>query len=476
MQQVETRHRDPMPDVLTAAQQIRQGMRSSVSLVTLCLQRIETHNPTLNAFGDVFARAALQDAEACDREAAAGNWRGPLHGVPFGIKDLFSTAGLRTTKGSLTSLEHVPDCDAPIIARLKAAGGILLGKTATTEFGWTGASYSRVFGHGRNPWNTALTSGGSSSGSAISVAAHLVPGALGSDGGGSVRIPGAFCGLFALKASLGRIPTWPWSATEMLSHAGPLTRTVRDSALLFDILSGPDARDHQALPEKNESWLARCDAPLPRFRVAYAATLFNTPVDAEIAARVEEAVVKMAQGLDIELIPLELDWISPFETFNTLWTGGRGVAYGAALHDQMDLLDPGFATLIARARTLSLGDYLNAQKQRAAFAQTVHALFDSIDLLVMPTLPVQPFAADRQTPEDQPAGDSGVEWARWTPFTWPFNLTGNPAATVPCGMTSQGLPVGMQVIGRRYAEGDVLQFCAAFEALLPWAHRLPPQA
>ncbi len=476
MQRENSDHRDSMPDVLTAAKQIRQGELSSVSLVELCLQRIKTHNPTLNAFGDVFEQAALREAKACDLEAAEGNWRGPLHGVPFGIKDLFSTAGLRTTKGSLTSLEYVPESDAPIIARLKAAGAILLGKTATTEFGWTGSSYSRVFGHGRNPWNTDLNSGGSSSGSAISVAAHLVPGALGSDGGGSVRIPGAFCGLFALKASLGRIPTWPWSATEMLSHAGPLTRTVRDSALLFDILSGPDPRDHQALPAKNESWLARCDEPLPHFRVAYAATMFNTVVDTEIAAQVELAVETMAHGLPIELIPIELDWESPFETFNTLWTGGRGVAYGSALHEQMDQLDPGFATLIERSKTIGLADYLNAQKERAAFANKVHALFAEVDLLVMPTLPVQPFAADRQSPEGQPEGDSGVEWARWTPFTWPFNLTGNPAATIPCGMTSQGLPVGMQVIGRRYAEGDVLQFCAAFEELLPWAQHLPPQA
>lgn len=152
------------------------------------------------------------------------------------------------------------------------------------------------------------------------------------------------------------------------------------------------------------------------------------------------------------------------------------MAYGAALHQQMDLLDPGFATLIERSKSIGLADYLSAQKQRAAFANSVHALFEDIDLLVMPTLPVQPFAADRQTPADQPEGDSGVEWARWTPFTWPFNLTGNPAATLPCGMTSQGLPVGLQVIGRRYAEGDVLQFCAAIEDLLPWAQHLPPQA
>jgi aspartyl-tRNA(Asn)/glutamyl-tRNA(Gln) amidotransferase subunit A len=462
-----------MPDLLTAAAQIRHGERSSVALVESCLQQIKTHNPTLNAFGDVYDQQALAEAEICDRERQQGTLRGPLHGVPFGIKDLFSTAGLRTRKGSLTAMDNVPDSDAPIIARLKAAGAIIIGKTATTEFGWTGSSYSRVYGHGRNPWDPSLTSGGSSSGSAISVAARMVPAALGSDGGGSVRIPGAFCGIFALKASLGRIPTWPWSATEMLSHAGPMTRTVRDSALLFDLLSGPDARDHQALPAKTESWLERCDAPLSPLRVHYSPTLFNTPVDARIAACVEQAVEQMAHALPITLTAKPLSWQSPFDTFDTLWSGGRGIAYGAALRQQLDQLDPGFAALIERAQRIDLADYLNAQKQRAHFASQVHALFDEVDLLITPTLPILPFAADRHVPPGQPHGDSGVEWARWTPFTWPFNLSGNPAATVPCGFTPEGLPVGLQVIGRRYAEGEVLQFCAALEALMPWDQHSP---
>lgn len=463
-----------MPDLLTAAQRIRQGELSANALAMTCLERIKTHNATFNAFGDVYHDEALREAEQLDREAQRGKFRGPLHGVPFGVKDLFSTAGLRTTKGSLTSLDNVPDADAPIISRLKAAGAIIIGKTATTEFGWTGSGYSRVFGHGRNPWDPALTSGGSSSGSAISVAARMVPAALGSDGGGSVRIPGAFCGIFALKASLGRIPTWPWSATEMLSHAGPMTRTVRDSALLYDILSGPDARDHQALPDKNESWLARCDRPLPKLRVCYSPTLFDTPVEQSIAEQVEQAISRMAEALPVVITRQLQSWKSPFDVFDTLWTGGRGVAYGNALKSQMDRLDPGFAALIEKSQQISLADYLNAQKQRAAFAGQVHALFDQFDLLITPTLPVLPFAADRQTPEGQAAGGSGVEWARWTPFTWPFNLSGNPAATLPCGFTPEGLPVGLQVIGRRYAEGDVLQFCAALEALMPWDQHLPP--
>ncbi|MEQ7921768.1 amidase family protein [Xanthomonas sp. WHRI 1810A] len=464
----------PMPTVIEAAASIRDGGITPVQLVEASLSSIQTHNATLNAFGDVYADAALTQARKLTEEAEVGLYRGPLHGIPFGIKDLFSTAGLRTTKGSLTALDNVPVQDAPIIRRLKEAGAIILGKTATTEFGWTGASTSRVFGNGRNPWNPQLTSGGSSSGSAIAVAAHMVPASLGSDGGGSVRIPGSFCGAFALKGSLGRIPTWPWSATEMLSHAGPITRTVRDSALLFDILSGPDPLDHQALPAPTESYLARCDQPLRALRVGYCPTLFETPVDPVIASAVEAAVQQMAQALPIKVTTLTLDWQDPLATFETLWVGGRGIAYGQALVNQMDQLDPGFAELIKRSADYDLAGYLKAVQQRAAFANQVHALFKDVDLLLMPTLPILPFSADGVAPEGYVGQDGAVPWARWTPFTYPFNITGNPAASIPCGFSPSGLPIGLQVVGPRFADAEVLQFCAAFEALAPWHQHLPP--
>ena len=463
-----------MPTVIDAAAGIREGVLTPVQLVEASLESVKTHNRTLNAFGDVYTQAALEQAQTLTEEARAGVYRGPLHGIPFGIKDLFSTANLRTTKGSLTGLDNVPMQDAPIIRRLKAAGAIILGKTATTEFGWTGASTSRVFGNGRNPWNPQLTSGGSSSGSAIAVAARMVPASLGSDGGGSVRIPGAFCGAFALKGSLGRIPTWPWSATEMLSHAGPITRTVRDSALLFDILSGPDPLDHQALPAPTESYLLRCDQPLRPLRVGYCATLFDTPVDPVIASAVEAAVQKLAQVLPVEIIPLTLDWQDPLATFETLWVGGRGIAYGQALANRMDELDPGFADLIKRSAEYDLAGYLKAVQQRAAFANQVHGLFEAFDLLLMPTLPILPFSADGVAPQGYVGQDGAVPWARWTPFTYPFNISGNPAASLPCGFSPSGLPIGLQVVGPRFADADVLQFCAAFEDQFPWDQHLPP--
>lgn len=463
-----------MPTVIQARQQLDADALTSVELVNASLEAIKSHNHTLNAFGDVYAQDALEQARQRDEEADSDRIRGPLHGIPFGIKDLFSTAGLRTTKGSLTSLDTVPLKDAPIIERLKAAGAIIIGKTATTEFGWTGASVSRIFGNGRTPWNPRLTSGGSSSGSAIAVAARMVPAALGSDGGGSVRIPGSFCGLFALKGSLGRIPTWPWSATEMLSHAGPMTRTVRDSALLFDILSGPHPLDHQALPAPGESFLARCDQPLGKLRVGYVPTLFETPVDADITAAIEAAIENISANLPVQVSAVSLDWPDPLATFETLWVGGRGTVYGRALADRMDDLDPGFANLVRQSARYDLARYLQAVEQRAAFANRVHALFEDYDLLLMPTLPILPFKADDVAPADSHDQEGAVPWARWTPFTYPFNLSGNPAANIPCGFSPCGLPVGLQVVGRRFADADVLQFCAAFEAISPWDQHVPP--
>ncbi len=231
---------------------------------------------------------------------------------------------------------------------------------------------------------------------------------------------GAFCGAFALKGTLGRIPTWPWSATEMLSHAGPITRTVRDSALLFDILSGPDPLDHQALPAPGESFLDRCDQPLKPLRIGYCPTLFDTPVDPEIAAAVEPPWPRLAR---------HLDWADPLATFETLWIAGRGIAYGKGLAQQMDQLDPGFAELIRRSAQYDLSDYLHAMQQRAAFANQVHALFEDYDLLLMPTLPILPFAADEVAPAGYIGQYSALPWraGRRLPTLSIFPATRRPA-------------------------------------------------
>lgn len=260
----------------------------------------------------------------------------------------------------------------------------------------------------------------------------------------------------------------------MLSHAGPITRTVRDSALLFDVLAGPDSRDHQALPAAAGSYLARCEEPLKRVRVAFCPTLFGVDVDPEISRVVGAAVERIARALPIDLETPVLGWHDPLPTFETLWVAGRGIVYGQTLKNCADQLDPGFARLIGRASDYSLEDYLTAIQRRATFACQVHALFDAYDFLLTPTLPILPFDADLIAPPELDTHDSALPWACWTPFTYPFNLSGNPAASLPCGWSDTGLPVGLQVVGPRFADADVLQFCSAIEAIMPWAHRIPP--
>lgn len=465
------------PSVTEAAALIRDGALSPEDLVRDALERIDSWNDATNAFCTVYAEQALSQARSAAEAVARGERLGALHGIPIGVKDLFYTAGLRTTRGSRAFEAFVPDADAPIIERVKAAGAILIGKTTTPEFGWTAASTSRLFGPTRNPWNPALTTGGSSSGSAAAVAARMVPATLGTDGGGSVRVPAAFCGIFAMKGSLGRIPVWPWSATEALSHAGPMTLTVADSAYLFDVLKGPHPKDHGCLPDDGLSYCDEIKRPVEGMRVAYVPSLFGTRVDSGIAAQVASAARVVERELDCHVDLVEPDWPDPFEIFETIWVGGRGVVYGRAVGDRHAELDPGFAHLIDASRQIDLQQYLDATRARAQFSNRVQALLEQYDLLIMPSVPILPFPADRSGPETGPYADSRspVAWARWTPFSYPFNLTGNPAASLPCGW-SDGLPVGLQVVGRRFDDASVLRLSAAFEEARPWRDRKPDVA
>ena len=452
------------PELAQISREIRSGSLTAESLVTRSLEAIKTKNQSVNAFSDVYVEESLAAARACDREAAEGKWRGPLHGVPIGVKDLFLTEGRRTARGSAAFRDYVPDRSAPIVERIEAAGAIIIGKTTTTELGWSGSSVSELYGPTRNPWNRDLTSGGSSSGSAAAIAAGMVPCALGSDGGGSVRIPASFCGIFAMKGSLARIPTYPWSATEMLSHAGPMTRTAADSAYLFDLLKGPDPRDHNALPDDGLDYVADAVDPAG-LKIAYAPTLFGVEVDPEVERVVTDAVAKIGNALGRGAVEVAPDWQDPIRIFETLWVAGRGQAYGRlADHDGFG---SGFRTLIEASRAYDLADYLDAMKARADFAATVHGFFEDYDLLLLPTVPILPFDAELEAPPDCVGPSAVLRWTAWTPFTYPFNLSGNPAASMPVGTSSSGLPIGLQVVGRRHADLSVLSFCRALEATFP---------
>jgi aspartyl-tRNA(Asn)/glutamyl-tRNA(Gln) amidotransferase subunit A len=460
--------------VSEAVANIRRGAISCEELMRHCLERIASLNPTVNAFSSVFEETAIIAARNCDSDAHEGKWRGPLHGIPVGVKDLFLTKGLITARGSRAFANHVPTENSPVIDRILQAGGIIIGKTTTTELGWSGSSVSEFYGCTRNPWNLELTSGGSSSGSAAALAAGMVPVTLGSDGGGSLRIPASFCGVFAMKGSLGRVPAYPWSATEMLSHAGPMTRTVKDSQIMFDILKGPDWRDHLSLPDEGLKY-QDVSANLKSLRIVFAPSLFGYKMNAGIAATIANAVEEICKNLDVTIDKVEPGWGDPIEIFETLWVAGRGVAYGGQIEDHSEF-GSGFRNLIEHSKKYGLADYLHAMKCRAQFSQSVHAFFDDVDILLMPTVPEEAFDASLEGPAGMTGKSAALPWTAWTPFTYPFNLSGNPAASMPCGFTPEGMPVGLQVIGRRFEDSTVLAFCRELEKAFSWTDSTPPIA
>ena len=457
------------------AREMAHGVRrldlSPVELVRASLEAISKVDGQLNAWCEVLADRALAQAAELEREALQGQWRGAWHGVPIGVKDLFLTAGVPTRRGSLLYRDAIPTEDSPVVQRMVDAGAVVVGKNTTPESGWKASSNSPLYGVTRNPWNPLLTAGGSSSGSAVAVASGTVPMSLGSDGGGSLRIPAAFCGIFSLKPTLGRVPTYPLSASEQLSHAGAMTRTVADCAMAMDTLKGPHLLDPNSLPDDGQSLLVALeDRPEP-VRVALVPTLFARALDPQIKRCVEAAFARIGQMPGFRCAEFTPDWPDPIDIFDRLWVA-RGAPYLRQDARSRSSMDPGLARMVERAAQLDLAGHLQALQERAAFSRRVARDFEHFDLIVTPMVPIQPFPAERDGPVDMDESPP-VPWARWTPFSYPFNLTGQPAASLPCGWTESGLPVGLQVVGPRFADRLVLQACAAFEASLDGLSRRP---
>jgi aspartyl-tRNA(Asn)/glutamyl-tRNA(Gln) amidotransferase subunit A len=448
---------------------IRSKKLSPVEVVEAVLSRIEVLNPRLNAYCTVTAETARAEARASEAAVMRGDPLGPLHGVPISVKDLVITRGVRTTFGSRIYEANMPEEDAPLVERLKAAGAILLGKTTTPEFGWKGATDSPLFGISRNPWNLDRTPGGSSGGAGAAVAAGLAPLAVGTDGGGSIRIPGSFCGVFGLKPTYGLVPVYPASATGTLSHAGPMTRTVRDAALMLQVMAGPDDRDPLSFPLTRQDTAAGLEGGLRGLRVAWSPTLGYAVVDSEVRI-LTEAAAKRFGDLGCHLAQLDRVFDDPDPIWSPLFYGG----IAGRLHDSMeewrDRMDPGLVQVVEEGSRISAIQLGKAALARAAFTEQVRRFFSHYDLLLTPTLAVPPFAAGLERPPDDRAGSR----LAWVAFTYPFNLTGQPAATVPCGFTKDGLPIGLQIVGRRLMDATVLKAAAAFEAAAPWADRRPP--
>jgi aspartyl-tRNA(Asn)/glutamyl-tRNA(Gln) amidotransferase subunit A len=460
---------------LELAAQIRAKEISPVEVVDAVLARIERANPTLNAFCTLTADEARDAAQAAEVSVMTGEELGPLHGVPVSIKDLLFTRRLLTTGGSRLFADHVPEEDAVSVERLKGAGAIILGKTNTAEFGHKAVTDNPLFGITRNPWSPSLTPGGSSGGSGAAVAAGMGPLALGTDDGGSIRIPASFCGIYGLKPSFGRVPRGAgFPGWETLSHTGPMTRTVRDAALVLDALAGPDDRDRFSLPaDAGPSYLESCEGGLAGLSVAWSADLGHAIVDPEVALICAKAAEDFeALGCHVEVVTP--GWDNPEEIFRAIAPAEIYSAWGDRLEDGADRLDRSLVALLKYGEGITARQYLAATARRAEFWTEVQRFLARFDLLITPTVAVPAFPVAR--PAVKEIDGRPVSPLGWIPFCFPFNLTGQPAASVPVGFTSAGLPVGLQIVGRRFADRTVLAASAAFEAARPWAARRPPEA
>jgi aspartyl-tRNA(Asn)/glutamyl-tRNA(Gln) amidotransferase subunit A len=451
---------------------IRTKALSPVELMRAVLERIERLNPTLNCFCTLTAEAAMAAARDAEQAVMRGASLGPLHGIPVSIKDLAFTKGVRCMGGSFIFEHRVPTVDAPFVTRLAAAGAIMTGKTTTPEFGWVGLGDSPLTGSTRNPWNTAMNTGGSSAGAGAAAASGLGPLHHGSDGAGSIRIPSAFCGIFGLKPSFGRVAMWPVSNNDYTTHHGPMTRTVADAALMLSVMAGPDDWDRTSLEAAPDDYVGKLGAGIRGRRVAFSPTLDGLRVDPEVAMVVREAA-RVFETLGCVVDEVEPGWPPTYELIRGMWSAHYAGTYGHLLPEWRSRMDPGFVACIEDGFKVSAADYIRMRGRKMDIWDAVRPFFERYDLLLTPSLSVAAFPVQRLNPEHWPAPERPWDWIGWASFSYPFNFTGQPAATVPAGFTPAGLPVGLQIAGRRFADLTVLQASAAFEAARPWAQRRP---
>lgn len=451
---------------------IRKGELSPLELMRDTIDRIDHINPELNAFVALRPEEALAEARAMTEKIAAGETPGPLAGLPLGVKDLEDTVGMVTSYGSIPFKENTARSDSIQVARLKAAGAIVVGKTNTPEFGFTGFTKNRLHGTTRNPWHLDRTPGGSSGGAAAAISGGMVPLATGSDAGGSIRIPSSYSGCFGLKPTLGRIPVgpMPYVSYSAMIVMGPLTRSVRDAALYMDCTAGYHPADPHSLPNPQESYLLTIDDFPEKLKIAFSPDLGYAKVQKEVMTCVEAALKAFKEmGHEVDL------WTGGLPDTGDIWSPLVCTDIYAQLCDVLEThrADIGrtLVSVVDRTRDLTVAQMTSFQILRTELNRRLASLFDDFDLLLTPTMPTEAFAAEGPPPTEidgQPIPLLGA-----VAFTYPFNLSGHPAASVPAGLTSAGLPVGLQIVGPRHREDLILQAACAYEKLRPWAHKWP---
>lgn len=440
-----------------------------VDLLDDVIRRLDVLEPVLNTFACLDLKGARRDAEAAAKRQSTGTRLSPLDGIPTSIKDLIAQKGLPQRFGSRTTSDALVTEDAPSVARLRAAGAVLLGKSTTSEFGCKGVGDSPLTGITRNPWNTDLTPGGSSAGAAAMVASGLVPYALGTDGGGSIRIPASLTGIFGIKAQFARVPVYPTSATPTLAHVGPLARSVEDAIEVLRAISGFDTRDPFSVAGKLPI-LSRTTAEKP-LRIAYAPDLGYASPQPQVSKLVAAAVSKIADlGHDVTEVTHVMDdqldlWMSEFYA-------GAGTRLQSTVEEAPDLIDPAVLDMLRPALSQDMQDYYAKVFERFALRDKMRLFFETYDLLISPTLPCTAFGVGLNAPphwhEENPIG--------WVAYTYPFNLTGQPAASVPIGFSEEGLPVGLQIVGPSHGEAGVLALSAQYQRAHSTLHIRPPLA
>lgn len=470
-----------LPDARAIVSGVISGSFSACEIVKAALDRINALDGDLAAFCTLDPEGALAQARAVDDTIASGRAPGPLAGVPVAIKDLIATKGLRTTFCSSLYADFIPDEDDVVVARLRAAGAVIIGKTNASEFGYGPVGHNQLFPTTRNPWNRNLTPGGSSAGSAVAVAAGMLPLALGSDGGGSIRIPAALTGIFGMKPSWGRVPLWPGcrderypgaSGWEALEHIGPLTRTVADAALALAAMCGPTPFDRHSLPNEIADWCDLDPSTVGEMRVAYAPGQ-GTPVHPEIAMLCEAAVQDLAKTVGFRLFHAQPDTgpVAPIFAAIVAMETDRAGLRDMARAQNLTFTAPLHGIL---SEEWSADDFTGAIIGRKRITNAMARFMSDFDLFVSPTVAAPAFPIHALGPET--IGGHAVEESDWTCFSALANLTGLPSASVPVGFTSEGLPVGLQITGRHLADLDVLRAAALFEKARPWAQNRPPVA
>ncbi|MFO1161532.1 MAG: amidase [Reyranellaceae bacterium] len=442
----------------------RKGKASPVDAMKAVLKRTDKLNPAINAFRHVDADAALKAARASERRWKKGEPLSPLDGVPVSIKELVRVKGWAASMGSKLTDKSPVEEDAPAVARLREAGAVVFAQSTSSEYGHKGVTDSPLNGITRNPWNLERTPGGSSGGAGAAVAAGLGPIALGTDGGGSVRIPSSFNGLIGIKATFGRVPAWPPSMTGDLSNTGPMCRTAQDCALMMNVITRPDARDAYGLPADDTNYTKKLDGDLKKLKVGFILRFDDHPVDIEVASLVTKAAKEFARlGCKVEEAEMPFPYADASRAFVVHWLSALQrllQLFPGARHGEFD------PNLLASAKAglrYSVQDVVNAQVTRRDVAIAWNQFFARYDLLLTPTVAVQPFEAGKNLPQ----GPDGKGNFLWSPYTATFNMTRHPAASVPCGLSRDGLPVGLHIVAGHYRDALVLRAAARYTEAHP---------